>query len=304
MFQMWRERTHRPSLLESGKRKRGCSNTPSWGHSHSLVSARTYHCIPAISQNTNINIVKTACVLGKIFNNSVNVLLDSGASCSVICASHIPHTNLSFTHTTLLNADGRQLTPLGTLTTTVDLGILTASHNFIVVQQLSVPAILGCDFLSKHGVILDFEQGVFHTKHTSQVGALLLQRQHSCMAVLDDEHPQAVPVPSNTDKPLDMPVDYHPAVSHVLQEYSTIFKQDLGHTTVTDHVIDTGDSHPIKVPPRPIPFHYAERVHQQLQDMAKEGIIRPSSSPWCAPAVYVPKSNGEIRICVDFVQLN
>ena len=38
--------------------------------------------------------------------------------------------------------------------------------------------------------------------------------------------------------------------------------------------------------------------------MAQEGIIRPSNSPWCAPAVYVPKSNGEIRICVDFVQLN
>ena len=38
--------------------------------------------------------------------------------------------------------------------------------------------------------------------------------------------------------------------------------------------------------------------------MVKEGIIRPSTSPWCAPAVYVPKSSGDIRICVDFVQLN
>ena len=38
--------------------------------------------------------------------------------------------------------------------------------------------------------------------------------------------------------------------------------------------------------------------------MAHEGIIRPSSSPWCAPAVYVPKPNGEILNCVDFVKLN
>ena len=38
--------------------------------------------------------------------------------------------------------------------------------------------------------------------------------------------------------------------------------------------------------------------------MAIEGITRPSSSPWCAPVVYVPKSNGDIRICVDFVQPN
>ena len=47
-----------------------------------------------------------------------------------------------------------------------------------------------------------------------------------------------------------------------------------------------------------------DKVNAQLEDMVKEGIIRPSTSPWCAPEVYVPKSSGEIRICVDFVQLN
>ena len=38
--------------------------------------------------------------------------------------------------------------------------------------------------------------------------------------------------------------------------------------------------------------------------MAQEGIIRPSTCPWCVPAVFVPKSSGEIRICIDYVQLN
>ena len=68
--------------------------------------------------------------------------------------------------------------------------------------------------------------------------------------------------------------------------------------------MDTGEASPIKVPPRPIPFHFAEKVHKQLQEMAQDGIIQPSNSPWCAPAIYVPKDSGEIRICVDFVQLN
>jgi len=83
-----------------------------------------------------------------------------------------------------------------------------------------------------------------------------------------------------------------------------LFSQQIGCTDITQHLIDTGDSPPVKVPPRPIPFHFVDRVQQQLADMAQEGIIRPSSSPWCAPAVYVPKPNGETRICVDFVQLN
>jgi len=69
-------------------------------------------------------------------------------------------------------------------------------------------------------------------------------------------------------------------------------------------VIETGDANPVKVPPCPIPFHYVDKVHNQIWEMAQEGIIRPSNSPWCAPAVYVPKSNGELHICIDFVQLN
>ena len=73
---------------------------------------------------------------------------------------------------------------------------------------------------------------------------------------------------------------------------------------MTRHVIDTAEAMPIKVPPRQNPFHYAEWVHAQLEDMAKEGIIHPSTCPWCAPAVYVPKNSGEVRICVDFVKLN
>ena len=29
-----------------------------------------------------------------------------------------------------------------------------------------------------------------------------------------------------------------------------------------------------------------------------------SSSPWLAPAVYVPKKSGELRICIDYRELN
>ena len=38
--------------------------------------------------------------------------------------------------------------------------------------------------------------------------------------------------------------------------------------------------------------------------MVDEGIIRPSSIPWWDPTVYVVKSNRDIHICIDFVQLN
>ena len=38
--------------------------------------------------------------------------------------------------------------------------------------------------------------------------------------------------------------------------------------------------------------------------MLDRNIIRVSSSPWLAPAMYVPKKNGELRICIDCRELN
>ena len=74
-----------------------------------------------------------------------------------------------------------------------------------------------------------------------------------------------------------MPTDYHSALRQVLQDYAMLFKKDSGCTTVAEHVIETGDALPVKVrtftASRPIPFHYSEHVHNQLQEMAQEGKI-------------------------------
>ena len=101
--------------------------------------------------------------------------------------------------------------------------------------------------------------------------------------------------PAMENDTLNMPTDYHPALRQVLQDNAMIFRKDLGRITVTEHVLETAEASPVKVPTRLISFHYLECVHNQLQEIAQEGIIRCSNSPWCAPAVYVPKSNGEFK---------
>ena len=215
---------------------------------------------------------------GKINNCETQILLDSGASCSVMQADCSLQTDLVKSGTiTLINADGRKLTPLGTITVSLDLGIITVDHTLVVVEKLSTPVILGCDFLTTH----DFKANTFHTANSTLKGNLLLQSPHSCMLVLDDEYPQAMPskAPTVENDTIDMPTDYHPVLRQVLQDHAMLFRKDLGWTTVTEHVIKTGNASPVKVPARPIPFHYSERVHNQLQEMAQEGIIRRSNSP-------------------------
>ena len=87
----------------------------------------------------------------------------------------------------------------------------------------------------------------------------------------------------------------------ITQEFQTLFCTTPGLTNVTSHFIST-TGNPIKIPPRRIPAHYKEEVMKQLTSMLEQGIIEESSSPWMAPAVFVRKKNGNIRLCVDYRQ--
>ena len=41
-----------------------------------------------------------------------------------------------------------------------------------------------------------------------------------------------------------------------------------------------------------------------IQTMLDEDIIRCSISPWMAPAVVVPNKSQQVRICIDYRELN
>lgn len=58
--------------------------------------------------------------------------------------------------------------------------------------------------------------------------------------------------------------------------------------------------------PRAIPFAFQSQVKEELDSMARQGIIAPAGdepSEWCHPMVLVPKNNG-VRITVDLTKLN
>ncbi|GJY17112.1 putative reverse transcriptase domain-containing protein [Tanacetum coccineum] len=47
-----------------------------------------------------------------------------------------------------------------------------------------------------------------------------------------------------------------------------------------------------------------EELSTQLQELSDKGFIRPSSSPWGAPVLFVKKKDGSFRMCIDYRELN
>ena len=45
-------------------------------------------------------------------------------------------------------------------------------------------------------------------------------------------------------------------------------------------------------------------LKSQLKELIDKNYIRPSVSPWGAPAIFVKKKDRTLRLCIDYRQLN
>ena len=93
----------------------------------------------------------------------------------------------------------------------------------------------------------------------------------------------------------------------IKSRYSQCFKGvgKLKGCSITLHV--DPQCEPVAQPVRRIPFGYKDKITQLLERLVAKDIIEPVEgvgSRWVSPIVIVPKSNGEVRMCIDMRQAN
>ncbi|KAJ9561422.1 hypothetical protein OSB04_006582 [Centaurea solstitialis] len=94
----------------------------------------------------------------------------------------------------------------------------------------------------------------------------------------------------------------------VVREFSDVFPEDLPglppERQVEFHIDLTPGAAPIaRAPYRLAPTEMKEMM-TQLQELSEKGFIRPSSSPWGAPVLFVKKKDGSMRMCIDYRKQN
>ncbi|GJW24155.1 putative reverse transcriptase domain-containing protein [Tanacetum coccineum] len=94
----------------------------------------------------------------------------------------------------------------------------------------------------------------------------------------------------------------------VVQEFPEVFPEDLPGIPPTRQVEFRIDLVPGATTVHGTLYRLApsemKELAEQLQELTDKGFIRPSSSPWGAPVLFVKKKDGSFRMCIDYRELN
>jgi hypothetical protein len=222
------------------------------------------------------------------------ILFDSGASHSFISTKFSAKCQLPFHHTnggiTISTPGGRVATYQINKNVPIKFGSLIIKTKLLILGLDSEDIILGTDWLIIHQAVIDIAARAIEV-HSPTCGetTLYLPDQgctRSCAFTM-----------------IESPVEKIPVVC----DYPDVFPDELPGMPPNRDIefaieLQPGTAPISKRPYRMPPTELAE-LKKQLQELLDKGFIRPSTSPWGCPALFVKKDKS-LRLCVDYRPLN
>jgi len=94
----------------------------------------------------------------------------------------------------------------------------------------------------------------------------------------------------------------------VVQEFSDVFSEEILGMPSCREVEFCMDLIPQTTPISRAPYRMAsvelKELKTLLDELQEKGYIRPNTSPWGAPVLFVKKKDGTLRLCIDYREFN
>ncbi|XP_061353541.1 uncharacterized protein LOC133298287 [Gastrolobium bilobum] len=180
----------------------------------------------------------------------------------------------------------------------------TYAVNLVVLPVFNFEVIIGMDWLTENGITLDCQAGkvivpskdgnfqLFATISLLQVRKELLRGVEGYLLLIESE------------TLVDNQIQNVPVVN----EFEEVFPDEIPrlppHREIEFPIELIPGVGPIFIAPyRMEPLELRE-LKKQIEELLSKEFIRPSTSPWGAPAILIKKKDGSLRLCVDHRQLN
>ena len=253
-----------------------------------------------------------------LFDNDAHVLVDSGATHSLISREFIERVGIEMR---LTECSMVVSLPTGNslITNRVYRGskVTIASHEFeadlIVLDIHDFDIILGMDWLAKHRATVDCymkevqfsqpgepevifcgERKILSTSLISVIQSNKMLRK-ACQGYLV----YAIESGNSEMQLAEVPV---------VNELFDVFLEDLPGLPPDREIefeIELAPGiEPISIAPYQMAPAEIKELKVQMEELLSKGFVKTSTSPWGAPVLFVKKKDGSLRLCIDYRQLN
>ncbi|GJT86246.1 putative reverse transcriptase domain-containing protein [Tanacetum coccineum] len=238
--------------------------------------------------NPDSNVVMGTFLLS---NHYASMLFNSGVDRSFVSSTFsalldVTPSTLDVSYAIEL-ADGR-VAETNTVLRGCTLGLLGHPFNIdlMPIELGSFDIIIGMDWLANHHAVIVCDEKIVRIPYGDEV--LIAQ----------------VTKKETKDKSEEKRIEDVP----IVRDFQEVFPEDLPGLPLTRQVEFQIDLVPSAAPVARAPYRLAssklQELSTQLQELSDKGFIRPSSSPWGAPVLFVKKKDGSFQMYIDYRELN
>jgi hypothetical protein len=235
-----------------------------------------------------------------INDTSAVVLFDSRASHYFISAAYVGKHNLPLTLLRcqmIVSSPGGDM-PARQLCPKVNLKIRGVEFvaNLIVLESKGTDVILGMDWLSKHKILIDCaKKSIKLTTPEGKEMEFVTEPVVTAKGVANHVKVNQLDASQGSEVP-------------VVNEFPDVYPEKLSGMPPNRDIefvieLKPGTSPIYKTPYRMATPELAE-LKEHIKELLEKGFIRPTSSPWGAPVIFVPKKDRTQMLCMDYHALN